>query len=188
MQWGTGSFNPTGFPAVYLNSNTVEWWVNGSKIAGSNTLSNSTWYHIAISRSGTSLRFFQDGTQIGSTATNSTSYSCATNRPYVGGGDYGSFWFNGFLDDIRITKAARYTANFTAPTAALPAAAPRGTLTLPTAGSGNTNLYHVRNIHSTDAVLIATTSSQTIDGAANLVLNTGAKTNLISDGSNWRTT
>lgn len=60
------------------------------------------------------------------------------------------------------------------------------TLTLPTA-VGNTNLYTVKNA-GTNAVSIATTSGQTIDGRASpLILQfANSSVDLISDNANWR--
>jgi hypothetical protein len=77
------------------------------------------WYHIAYSRSGTSLRAFVNGTQVGTTATNSTAYNTVT-ATIVGGSTASDRLMTGYIDDLRITKGyARYTANFTAPTSAL---------------------------------------------------------------------
>jgi hypothetical protein len=59
-----------------------------------------------------------------------------------------------------------------------------GAPTLPTAVS-NTNRYSFKNIDSVDRT-ISTTSAQTIDGSATLVLPAGAAVDLISDGANWR--
>jgi hypothetical protein len=80
---------------------------------------NSAWHHIAISRSGTSLRVFFDGVQQGSSPySDSTNYN-GTGALRIGSGANGDL--NGYLDDIRITKGvARYTANFTPPTATFP--------------------------------------------------------------------
>jgi hypothetical protein len=78
--------------------------------------SAATWYHVAVTRSGTSVRGFVDGTQIGSTSTNSNTYNSGT-LFYIGITDTSNNPLNGYLDDVRITKGyARYTANFTAPT------------------------------------------------------------------------
>jgi len=85
------------------------------------TLLNSTWNHYAITRSGTSLKAFVNGTQVGS-ATNSTNINlAATTQSWIGAISASAGNFNGYIDDLRITKGyARYTANFTAPTAAFP--------------------------------------------------------------------
>lgn len=56
------------------------------------------------------------------------------------------------------------------------------TLTLPTA-VGNTNIYTVKN--SSGTTTIATTSSQTIDGASTYQLITPQSVTLVSNGSNW---
>jgi hypothetical protein len=81
----------------------------------------NTWYHIAWCRSGSSLRAFVDGVQIGSTATNTNAYNGGTNYSVIGASDASNTRsLNGFLDDLRITKGyARYTSNFTPPTSAL---------------------------------------------------------------------
>ena len=80
--------------------------------------SAATWYHVAVTRNGTSVRGFVNGTQIGTTSTNSNTYNSGT-LFYVGITDTSNNAFNGYLDDVRITKGyARYTANFTAPTSA----------------------------------------------------------------------
>jgi len=88
--------------------------------------STSTWYHIAVARNGSSVRAFINGTQLGSTVTSSANIdnTYGSGRTYVGrqSNDATAFgWMYGYLQDLRITKGyARYTANFTAPTAAFP--------------------------------------------------------------------
>jgi hypothetical protein len=117
-------FRPSGlngaYPTLYITSNTLIYFVSSANRITSSSLSTSTWYHVAISRSGTSTKMFINGTQDGSTYTDSTDYLCKTNGPRIGANDGGTGGVNGYIDDFRITKGyARYTANFTAPTAAL---------------------------------------------------------------------
>jgi hypothetical protein len=104
----------TGTPKVYFNS--------ADRITGGSTIPATTWTHIAICRSGSSMRLFVDGTQSGSTLTNTTNFIGSINRPAIGGfGGFTNDPLNGYIDDLRITKGvARYTANFTPPTAAFP--------------------------------------------------------------------
>ena len=77
----------------------------------------STWYHLAVSRSGTSLKMFLNGTEVAST-TDSTNF---IGSGITVGAIAGPFYLNGNIDDLRITKGvARYTANFTPPARAFP--------------------------------------------------------------------
>ena len=92
------------------------------------TLSTNTWTHVAVTRSGSTVRGFLNGTLVSS----GTSTRDFTNSyPLLIGiwGTSGGSWpsgtidspLNGYIDDLRITKGvARYTANFTAPTAPFP--------------------------------------------------------------------
>ena len=86
------------------------------------TVNTGQWYHIAIVRSGSTTTIYRDGTSVGS-GSDTNNYSLVANL-YIGGGSsiaFDSYFFNGYIDDLRITKGvARYTANFTPPTAALP--------------------------------------------------------------------
>jgi hypothetical protein len=77
----------------------------------------NTWYHIALSRSGSSTRLFIDGVA-GTTYSTILPYA-ASYRLYIGKDSASdSYPFTGYMDDFRITKgAARYTTNFTPPTA-----------------------------------------------------------------------
>ena len=84
------------------------------------TPSANTWYHFALTRSGTNLRVFIDGTQIGSTQTLSGSVSTTgVGTLYVGGENaWVTYYLNGNLDELRISKGiARWTSNFTPPSA-----------------------------------------------------------------------
>jgi hypothetical protein len=80
----------------------------------------NAWSHIAITRSGTSLRCFVDGVQKGSTASNSTNY--AQGELVIGmDSDKANQGFVGNIDEFRITKGtARYTSSFSVPTEAFP--------------------------------------------------------------------
>ena len=110
-------------PVIYLNGSALVYYTNaGVRITGG-TLSTGTWYHVAVCRSGTSTKMFLDGTQIGSTYTDSTNY--AGGNLWLGSYYSGGYDLNGYIDDLRITKGyARYTANFTPPTAAFPNTGP----------------------------------------------------------------
>lgn len=76
----------------------------------------NTWYHIALARSGTTAKFFIDGIQIGDDIINSYDISGNTNIG-IGGGYNGDDLFNGWMDEVRISKGiARWTSEFTPPT------------------------------------------------------------------------
>lgn len=94
----------------------------------SSNFADNAWHHIAIVREpgNGSIHFYFDGTE--STRTNNdelidNQISDQTNQSFVVGyysisGDAGRF--EGNIDDIRVSKSARYTANFTPPASALP--------------------------------------------------------------------
>ena len=115
------STNPQVRPHIYYSSG-VRLYVNGADVITGGAVTVSTWTHIALSRSATSTRLFINGTQSGSTYTDSNNYG--TSSPLIIA-DYGvpvtgSNMLNGYIDDLRVTRGvARYTANFTPPTSAL---------------------------------------------------------------------
>ena len=88
------------------------------------TPSANTWYHIAVSRSGSSLRLFVDGIQIGTTFT----YADSIDNTYGSGSFYinntknsGNWCMQGYINNQRVTAGyERYTSNFTPPTSAFP--------------------------------------------------------------------
>jgi len=116
---GTGT---TGWLLSINSSNQVVFTDTTTAITSTGTLSVSTWYHIAVVRSTTGTnqtKIYINGTNDG-TGTSATNFS-QTNSLYVGADRTGGSAFNGYIEDLRITKGvARYTANFTAPTAAFP--------------------------------------------------------------------
>lgn len=83
------------------------------------TPSTGTWYHVAIARNGTNLRAFINGSQIGSTVTNSSNITGTTAGVYVGFRTDGFFYVDGWIEELRIVKGtAVWTANFTPASAA----------------------------------------------------------------------
>jgi hypothetical protein len=106
--------NTSGKLDIYGGSTTGTLLVS----AGTN-ISTGSWTHVALTRASGSTKLFLNGTQTGSTATDTTNYTQAT--IFIGAYFAGGLSLNGFIDDFRITKGvARYTANFTAPTKAFP--------------------------------------------------------------------
>ena len=116
----TGGTNNFG---IYYQSNVLKVWHNGgAAITGTNALSLNTWHHVALSREGTNLKLFLDGTQEGSTATNSSNITSSSTGLTIARWEEinDSGYWTGYISDFRITKGlARYTANFTPPSAAL---------------------------------------------------------------------
>ena len=78
------------------------------------------WVHVAASRQGSTVRLFINGVLTAS-GTQSASIGSSTASAYVGNRADLYHPFKGYIDDFRITKGvARYTANFTPPTAPFP--------------------------------------------------------------------
>ena len=87
-------------------------------------MTTATWYHIAVTRSGSTLYAFKDGSVLATASvTGVTANPCLTGLAISAAEPVGATLgnFNGYIDDLRITKGyARYTATFTPPTAAFP--------------------------------------------------------------------
>jgi len=74
-----------------------------------------TWSHWALTRSGTTLRWFKDGV-LTATHLNRNEDINNTNNLYIGRAAVWDYYHNGLIDDLRITKGvARYKESFTPP-------------------------------------------------------------------------
>lgn len=100
----------------YLFTSTASTTANGwdKEIRNVHNYKLNGWQHIAISKSGSSIRVFADGTLVG------TSSNVGTLRTIGEGWNIGT-WRGAatspfYLRNFRISKVARYTANFTPPT------------------------------------------------------------------------
>jgi hypothetical protein len=108
---------------VRWGRNHVAWDLITSGV----TFVANTWYHIAVCKTGSTLRIYVDGIQRAS-ASNTRSYNIANSTLAVGARQLtnsvlgaGEF-FNGYISNLRILKGvALYTANFTVPTSPLTA-------------------------------------------------------------------
>jgi len=119
-----------GFPS---NNNMLFRYSDGSTITsiysgcsgGACDFAQNTYYHIAVVRSGTNLHFFRDGAVYGSTQSIDTTIR-STSFPLALADD-AMDWdanFVGYIDEIRISKAARWTSAFTPETEEYAATAP----------------------------------------------------------------
>jgi 6-phosphogluconolactonase (cycloisomerase 2 family) len=117
FDWRTASDTSNSFLAQESNNAWTYYNGAGSSITSgltSSTFSASTWHHVAISRDGSTTRFFVDGTNVGSPS-DSSNYDSGT--LVIGSRYNGQNFLNGYIDDLRITKGlARYTSGFTPPT------------------------------------------------------------------------
>jgi hypothetical protein len=110
---------------AWASSNGSSWNIinadGGGNGIGSTTVTQSAWHHIAFVRNGTSLKLYLDGAQEVSVTSSSSICNGSGTTLNFGRNAYlgGTFYMNGYMDEIRITKGvARYTAAFTPPTTA----------------------------------------------------------------------
>jgi hypothetical protein len=104
---------------ILLTSTLYFQLTTGNITTAASTITINTWTHIAVVKLGTTVTVYVNGVSKGS-ATDTGSYAAA-DRVTVGN-TQDNYYFNGYIDDLRITKGyARYTTAFTPPTALLPA-------------------------------------------------------------------
>jgi len=105
LMFGTNGAAGSGVWA--LGRRGVSWDNSSSAIPVLNQ-----WQHVAVCRSGTSVKIFVNGVQSGSTFTNSTSYDLSLGGTIIG---YQVSYMNGYFCGVRATNSALYTSNFAPP-------------------------------------------------------------------------
>jgi hypothetical protein len=98
MYWGFKNFAGTQY---YVNLG----------LSG-NAFTTGQWYHIALVNNAGTARMYVDGTATGTSTALSGSFGISTSDLWVGAGA-GSYSLNGWMDEVRISNTARYTAGFT---------------------------------------------------------------------------
>ena len=120
-----GNINSSGYgdwAFFYNNAAGLRWLTDNSTtvLTAAYTMPLNAWTHVAISRSGTNVRFFANGALL-TTVTNSSSNTFAGTM-YIGSSNDGGLQFPGYMSNLRIVKGtAVYTAAFTPPTVPLTA-------------------------------------------------------------------
>jgi len=122
---GSLMFRRLGDNTLRLGRNNVAFDLNSAALSWS----TGQFYHLATVKNGGTAYLFRDGVQV-ATGSNTQSYSMTAGSDSnwaVGAGQSNSndstlgLFINGYIDELRITKGvARYTANFTPPTAPFP--------------------------------------------------------------------
>lgn len=102
-------------PEVGKNASN-QWTYRGAAV-GSSTASANQWYHVALVRSNGVRTLYIDGVALAAGVSDTTSL-VGINGFYLGRDTQNTACLNGFMDEIRFTRAARYTANFTPPASA----------------------------------------------------------------------
>jgi hypothetical protein len=113
---------PTQHGFVYSTNGT-----NETSILSTYTIPLNIWTHLATVRNGNTVTNYANGVSIGNGSVTGVTISTPTQPLYIGANKQdadssgNAYQMNGYIDEFRITKGvARYTANFTPPSAPFP--------------------------------------------------------------------
>jgi hypothetical protein len=150
----------TGAFAVYVSSDGKIIFYAGSAIRlTSSTTSLGVWLHCAVVRSSGTTRMYIDGVDIGSSYADLNNYTVAAFTV-----SFTSGFLYGYIDELRITNTAEWTANFTPPTTPYVTYSVSGTITEDT---GAPCARTVRLYDRATGAFIAETTSDASTGAYN---------------------
>ena len=184
--WGFSSAGDMGWGQV-----AVSW---DYLVSATSVITLNAWNHVALVRSGTSMKMFVNGTQLGATQTNSTSYNISTGSLTIGTQAY--YYYSGYISNGRIVKGlAVYTGNFTVPTGPLTATAsanPFGGSNTAAITGTQTSLLTLQNstIIDNSTYGLSITNNGTVTTAQQTV-PFGSGTNIgtfLYDGATWQST
>ena len=118
IQMRYGASGPLG---IYM----ADYSTSSPLMVGSTTShGDDNWHHFAWTKSGNVHRLFLDGVQEDTETTSASFASVSKDISIASDQTFGGRYFTGYIQDLRITRAARYVANFTPPTAAFDAFGP----------------------------------------------------------------
>jgi len=123
---GTAS-TPWGITRDGTNNRLLLSYSDGTSftlVAGTASIFDDAWHHIALVRNGSSYKQYVDGVLDAQLTLPSVYYSFYESSDVFSIGRHGAYngqYFKGYIDEFRFTKGvARYTANFTPPSAPFP--------------------------------------------------------------------
>ena len=174
-----------------VGSTSFSMWVSSSHIYAtfsdgstytpltcSSTVTDNNWHHIAAVRSGSSIAVYIDGTSE-QTATMSAQLNNVATGVKIGRCDNtgAAGWFPGYMDEIRISNVARWTSNFTPPTASYTRDSNTLLLLQSNTTNGSTDFVDSSGVAASTAsdsmtLISTTTTAQTAPTKASIVLQT----------------
>mgnify|MGYP004417313302 CR=1 FL=1 len=108
--------------SLYNTNDTLFFRISsaGSAVVSVNcpngALSNSAWHHVALVENGDSYKIYIDGIEKGTT-TDTDRPANYTGVVYLGSVNGASDFLSAYIDEFRVSKIARWTADFTPPVA-----------------------------------------------------------------------
>jgi hypothetical protein len=94
--------NPSNQGAYFTDSNGAEW-----STTGTGNVSTTQWSHVAMTKNGTTLSYWVNGSVVGSMTVSSLAVKTSTGILAIGGHTFWTGeWFSGKLDDVRCYAAA----------------------------------------------------------------------------------
>jgi hypothetical protein len=124
--YGDGAGRDNGDIDMQWDNNNTRWTFSSKNagasadITGTDTVTTGVWYHIAVVRSATNtLTIYRDGVSKGSgTCSANLGNQGFPKNFWVGQDNMTGQFLDGFIDEFRFSNTARWTSNFTPPTAA----------------------------------------------------------------------
>ena len=124
----SGNNTANGFVFYRTSSSTIVmyWYAGGWNYLNNTqgtrtTITENVWYHIAVTRSGSTWKLFLNGTAEDTVTSSGNMTNGVHGSLAIGIIPYSPTYhpMAGWIDDVRVTKGvARYTSNFTPPTTA----------------------------------------------------------------------
>jgi len=108
----------TGWSVNITSGNFLQASYTATNLTGTVPILINTWYHFAMVRAGSAvgnIKIYLNGALQASSATAITTDFSQTEVLYVGANRVAGDPMLGYMDDVRITKAARYLDSFTPP-------------------------------------------------------------------------
>lgn len=97
------------------NNGKLSFWNGGNNFMSNSIVPVGSWCHLAIVRSSNVIHYYQDGVDQGITVANSDNINLY-GAFFFGRADVAKSQYKGYAKQIRFSKSARYTGNFTPPT------------------------------------------------------------------------
>jgi len=106
-------------PSLYMYNGELRYLVDSTDVITGEILTAKQWYHIALCRASGSTKLFVNGSQTGSTYSDSNNYVAYSDTPLIFANIYGVTSYNpaGYCTDMRLVKGtALYTTTYVPPT------------------------------------------------------------------------